>query len=68
MMDKEIVRCTSSECLMRSKGYNWGEVPKGDTWLTNRKDAKDLTIPCCPGGGEYLASAKVCEGYREFER
>ena len=65
---KEVVRCTATECLMRDKGYNWREVPKGDTWLTTRRDSKELIIPCCPGFDESLASHKVCEGYRRFER
>ena len=65
---KEVVRCTATECLMRDKGYNWREVPKGDTWLTTRRDSNELIIPCCPGFDESLASHKVCEGYRRFER
>ena len=65
---KEVVRCSATECLMRDKGYNWREVPKGDTWLTTRRDSKELIIPCCPGFDESLASHKVCEGYRRFER
>ena len=65
---KEVVKCTATECLMRDKGYNWREVPMGDTWLTNRRDDEDMVIPCCPVVNKDLASHEVCEGYRRFER
>ena len=41
------LQCTAVNCLMRSRGYNKREVPKGDP-ISNKKDDKDFDIPCCP--------------------
>ena len=66
--EKEMVRCAEEVCLLRSKGYNWREVPKGVTQLTSRMEQDDMINPCCPSGEEDLPSSEICQEYRTFVR
>ena len=62
------LQCTAVNCLMRSRGYNKREVPKGDP-ISNKKDDKDFDIPCCPKKeGTNSFQFEECETYMDFER